>query len=282
MLKILREALKITNSNIILTIPLIIFVKVFDLYSAYSRYNLDSMPKLVIASVTVLLMFAVFCPSWLYMIKGAVENSKKIFVLDSGETKASINLFKTMPEGIGKFFLSFIGVYAIFAIIQIVLSPFVYVLGIKLIGSMDNVVLTNTQEMALSAASENNSMAVLIDNLTPEQIVFFAKWSLLFMVLTSVVMFLLMLWIPEILYKSPNPLKALFKSWGKLFKHPFETLRLFLVLWFIGLVILFFNTFSLVHPFAYLFMNVISFYFALFLTTSVFLYYNKRFCSDEQ
>ena len=73
MRELFKEATKITNYNIILTVPLIIFVKILDLYSLYSRYTVDSTPKFLLASITVLFMFGVFCSGWFYMVRGAVK-----------------------------------------------------------------------------------------------------------------------------------------------------------------------------------------------------------------
>lgn len=282
MFKLFRNAIKVTNSNIILTIPLIIFIKLIDLYSSYSNYNLDFLPKFIISTVTILFMFGIFCSAWFFMIHGAVDNSDKIFILDKDRTKASLILFKTVPEGISKLFLPFVGVYLIFLTIQVILTPVVYYLGVNIIGSLDAESLADIQTLALASASENNSMAVLLDKLQPAQIVFFAKWSLLFMVITSVVMYLLTLWVPEIVYNTTNPLKALFKSIAKLFNKFFETTFLFAMLWFFGFILLFLNTFSLINPIIYLIMNVISFYFILYMSVCIFLYYKSRFCKDEE
>ena len=60
MRELFKDAAKITNYNIILTIPLIVFVKVLDLYSLYSRYNIDTAMKFIIASITVLFMFGIY------------------------------------------------------------------------------------------------------------------------------------------------------------------------------------------------------------------------------
>ena len=73
MFSVFKDSFKIVNYNLLLTIPLIIFVKIFDLYTAY--VGVDSNLKLFIASVTRMLMFSVFCSGWLYMIKGAVDLS---------------------------------------------------------------------------------------------------------------------------------------------------------------------------------------------------------------
>ena len=96
MRELFKEAIKVTNYNIILAIPLIVFIKVLDLYSLYSKYNIDSTPKFLIASITVLFMFGVFCAGWFYMVKGAVKLSKKIFILDTDRAKATLHLFKKL------------------------------------------------------------------------------------------------------------------------------------------------------------------------------------------
>jgi len=203
MRELFKEASKITNYNIILAIPLIVFVKVLDLYSFFSRYHADTAPKLLLASLTVLFMGAVFCAAWFYMVKGAINLSKKVFVLDADRANASMNLFKSIPEGIGKYFLSFVGVYVIFFFIQIIATPIVYILGRHLIGRLDEVSTQNLITLANDPnLATNAGMANFIEKLTPEQIVFLGKWSLLFMLATSVVMYLLMLWIPEIIYKN--------------------------------------------------------------------------------
>lgn len=282
MFKLIKESFKITNSNIILTIPLIIFVKLLDLYSVYSRINLDTIPKFIVATITILVMFGIFCSMWFYMIKGAIENSKKVFVLDSDRTKASLNLFKKIPEGINKLFLPFSGIYIIFCIIQILLTPIVYLIGLKIISNLDTESLSNIQDLVLSSISESNSMIVLIDKMTPEQILFFAEWSILFMVLTSLIMYLLMLWIPEVVFNTKNPFFALFESITKLFRHFFSSLCLFSLLWFAGFILLFLNTFSMINPLIYFLTNVILFYFFLFVAICIFTYYDKRFCKDEE
>ena len=278
MRELFKDATKITNYNIILTIPLIVFVKILDLYSLYSKYTVDSTPKFVLASITVLFMFGVFCAGWFHMIKEAIQLSKKVFVLDADRARATLNLFKIIPDGIGKFFLSFVGVYVIFFVIQIIATPIVYLLGINIIGGLDPTSMQHLQEMTIDPAiASNQGMAAFIDSLTPEQIVFFGKWSLLFMSITSIIMYLLMLWIPEIIYKTPNPFVALWKSLVKLFKDFFTTVRLYLSLWFMGFALLFVNTFAVLNPFAYVFMSIVLFYFSVYFVILIFLYYDRKY-----
>ena len=278
MRKLFKDAAKITNYNLILTIPLIIFIKILDLYSLYSKYTVDSVLKFVLASITVLFMFGVFCAGWFYMVEGAINLSKKVFVLDEDRAKATLNLFKTIPDGVGKFFLSFVGVYVIFFFIQVIATPLVYFLGANIIGSLDDASMMSLQKTVMDpAVSANQGMASFIDKLTPEQIIFFGKWSLLFMVVTSIIMYLLMLWIPEIIYNTNNPLVALWRSVVKLFKDFFTSFRLYISLWLMGFALLFINTFAVINPVAYIIMSIALFYFSVYFVVLIFLYYDRTF-----
>ena len=278
MKNLFSDAAKITNYNLILTIPLIIFVKVLDLYSLYSKYTVDTVPKFILASITILFMFGVFCSGWFYMVERAIDLSKKVFVLDEDRAKATLNLFKTIPDGIGKFFLSFVGVYAIFFVIQLFATPIVYILGANIIGALDDASMLSLQKTVVDPSiASNQGMAAFIDKLTPEQIIFFGKWSLLFMVVTSIILYLLMLWIPEIIYKNTNPLVALWDSLVKLFKDFFVSFRSFISLWLMGFALLFINTFAVINPIAYIIMSIVLFYFSVYLVVVIFLYYDRTF-----
>jgi len=144
--------------------------------------------------------------------------------------------------------------------------------------------MQHLQELAInSELAANQGMPAFIDKLSVEQIIFFGKWSLLFMSVTSIVMYFLMLWIPEIICFTPNPFLALWKSIVKLFKDFFTTIRLFITLWFMGFVLLFINTFAVINPFAYIVMSIILFYFSVYLVVLIFLYFDKKYAGgDEQ
>lgn len=283
MRELFKQACKVTNSNIILAVPLILGIKMLDLYTFFSRAHIDSNQKILLTSITILFMSGVFCAIWFYMVKAAVGLSKKIFVLDADRANASLALFKTIPEGISSYFLSFVGVYLILFSIQILLTPLVYFLGVNLIGGLDE---TSTQQL-LQLASDpvmttGTGMAAFVENLTPEQIVFFGKWSLLFMIATSFVMYLLMLWMPEIMYKNTNPLTALFGSVGKLFRDFWNTLGMFLILWFIGFLLLFIYTFAIINPILYLLISIVMYYFIVYLSILIFLYYDNKYVEENE
>ena len=101
------------------------------------------------------------------------------------------------------------------------------------------------------------------------------------MLITSIIMYLLMFWIPEIIYKTPNPLVALWRSVVKLFKDFFSSFRFFISIWLMGFALLFLNTFAVINPLAYIIMNIILFYFTVFVVVAIFLYYDKKFVDME-
>lgn len=277
------KTFKITNNSIILTIPLIIGVKMLDLYSTFTKYTVDSFPKFILASLTMLFMFGVLSAAWFYIVKEAVSLSKKVFVLDKDRANATFSLFKLLPEGVGKFFLSFIGVYIIFFFIQILLTPLVYFLGINLIGDLDTVSMQTFYSLASDPSiSTNAGMAKFVESLTPEMIVFLGKWCLIFMAITSIVMFLLMLWIPEIIYKTPNALVALWRSIVKLFKDFADSLKLYLSIWLSGFLLLFLSSFAALTPLTYLVMSVLLFYFLVYFVLLVFVYYDEKYVSQDE
>ncbi len=284
MKNIFVDSFKITNNSIILAIPLILFIKIIDLYSMYSKYHLDTTLKFLVASLTVICMICAFCAGWFSMVKDAVKLSHKVFVLDKDRAKATLNLFKSLLDGVGKYFLSFLGACCIYIfVIQLIAAQLVWFIGGRLIGALDPSSMQQLQEISLSAAASNSaSMAILLDKMTPEMIAYFGKWSLLFVLVTFVVSFLLMLWIPEMLYKKNNPLIALGTSICKIFKNFISSLSIYISLWFVGFVILFINTFSIINPFAYLFMSILMFYFFVYMVIAIFLYYERKYVSDEE
>ena len=102
------------------------------------------------------------------------------------------------------------------------------------------------------------------------------------MLATSFVMYLLMLWVPEIIYKTKNPILALWRSVVKVFKDFWNTSRLFLSLWFSGFAILFVYTFAVINPLAYILVSILMFYFTVYLTVLVFLYYYKKYMAKNE
>ena len=277
MLEFLKKALKITNENFIIVLPFVLFYILLNLYLGYTKYMLDTVLEALIAMLTITFMFAVFLAGWNYMVKKALELSQKVFVFDEEAVKAHLGLIKTFPTGVGKYFLSFVGVVVIFVVLLILISQIIFYFGINFIGKVD---FTLDQITALTSSTKG--LLEFVENLPPEQYVILAKWNLLLMTASFVFSYLLMFWMPEIVYRTKNPLMALFKGIAKLFRKPLKSLGLFLLITFINFVLSFVMTFTLLLPILYFLFAAVYLYYIVYVIVLIFSYYENEFIKDAE
>lgn len=272
MLKLFKNAFKLTNEGIILATPLILFIWLITIYLTFAKGVVDTLPEAVSAVITLLCMVGAFCAGWFYMVKESIALSQKEFILDEDRAKEILNLIKKIPAGIGKYFLSFIGMSLITLVIFALFAICIYKLGMHFIGSIDF-----TAEQIKNAMSSPQDMKVFLDSLSIEQLYKLGNWNLLFMAASTLMSYMLMLWVPEIIYQTQNPLLALFKSIKKLFVKFGKSIALFVYLTLLNLVISFANTFSLLHPVIYMLMMIAYFYFLVYVIVLIFYYYDSEF-----
>jgi len=272
MKKLIHDAIKITNDNVILAIPLVIFMWLIGAYIGYSKFSADSILELTIAVVTILFMLGAFFSGWFYMIKEAVRLSKKIFVIDKDRTKAALELYKEFPAGIGKYFLTFIGIAIIFVTLFTLAAAALFKLGLILIGNVDFSPLQMKQ-----ALGTPDDMRLFIESLSEAQLIKLSKWNLLFMLGSAIISYITILWIPEVINGERNPAIALFKSIKKVIKKPLKTFGLFLFIGIFNFILSFLSTFAIYNPITYLIMMVAYFYFLVFIVVLLFLYYEKEY-----
>ena len=277
MLEYLKKALKITNENFIIVLPFVLFYILLNLYLGYTKYMLDTVLEALIAMLTITFMFAVFLAGWNYMVKKALELSQKVFVFDEEAVKAHLGLIKTFPTGVGKYFLSFVGVVVIFVVLLILISQIIFYFGINFIGKVD---FTLDQITALTSSTKG--LLEFVENLPPEQYVILAKWNLLLMTASFVFSYLLMFWMPEIVYRTKNPLMALFKGIAKLFRKPLKSLGLFLIITLINFVLSFVMTFTLLLPILYFLFAAVYLYYIVYVIVLIFSYYENEFIKDAE
>ncbi len=277
MKKLLRETIKITNDNIILAIPLVIFMWIIGAYLSYSKLSADSPGELLLAIVTILFMLGAFLSGWFYLVKEAVRISSEIFVIEKDRTKAALELYKEFPVGIGKYFLTFIGIAVILFLIFTLTGVVIFKAGLLTIGNID---LSPLQIKQILGTPED--MKLFVDSLTETQLIKLAKWNLLFMAGSAVISYLTILWVPEVVNGSKNPALALVNSVKKVFKKPLKTLGVFLFIGVLNFLLSFLSTFAIYNPLAYLIMMVVYFYFLVFIVVLIFLYYESEFLNPSQ
>ena len=137
MLKLFKRAFKLTNEGIISAIPLIFFIWIITLYLSFAKGVVDTLPEAISAILTLLCMIGAFCAGWFYMVKESVELSKQEFIMEEDRIKASFNLIKKFPAGIGKYFISFIVMSLIMLVIFALFTLGIYKIGMHFIGSID-------------------------------------------------------------------------------------------------------------------------------------------------
>ncbi len=276
MFKLYKEAFKTANDCIILAIPLVLFMWILSFYFAFSNAVVNEPAEIILAFITVLFMTAAFLSGWFYMVQNAIVVSRQVYVLDEDRAKATMNLFKVIPYGIGKYFLSFIGLILIFLFIVSLAGTLVYKFGIHYIGNVF------TQDQITAALSSTEDMKLFIDSLTVEQLIKLNLWNFLIMGTTTLISFLIMFWIPEIIYSTINPFTALFKSIKKVFVKFPKSVALFIYLSILNIFVSFLSTFAILHPLLYLLVMVICFYFIIYVVVLVFSYYEKEFNGTDK
>lgn len=277
MLEYFKKALKITNESFIIVLPLVAFYIILNMYLGYTKYMADTLLEFIIAILTITFMVAVFLAGWFYMIKKSVDLSKKVFVMDEEALKAHFNLIKEFPAGVGKYFLSYVGVSVIFVILMILISMGIFYLGINFIGKIDF-----TPEQITALTSSTQGLLNFVETLPAAQYMLLAKWNLLLMAASFLFSYLLMFWMPEIIYKTANPLKALFTGIGKLFKKPLKSLYLFVLITIINFVLSFIMTFTLLFPLLYFIFAVFYLYYVVYVLVLIFSYYDGEFVREEE
>lgn len=277
MFKLFKNAFRLTNEGILLAIPLILFLWLMTIYLTFAGSVVDTLPEALSALVTLLCMVGAFFAGWFYMVKKTLKIVKTEYVMDEDRAKALLSLMKQIPAGIGKYFVTFLGMSLFALLIFALYGALVYKFGLHFIGSIDF-----TPAQIKGAMASPQDMKAFLDSLTPEQIYTLGSWNLLFMAATSLLSFLLMLWIPEIIYQTQNPVIALFKSLKKLFVKFPKALLLFVYITFLNIVISFANTFAVLHPIIYMILMTIYFYFLVYVVVLIFYYYDTEFNDVEE
>lgn len=277
MFKLFKNAFRLTNEGILLAIPLILFLWLMTIYLTFAGSVVDTLPEALSALVTLLCMVGAFFAGWFYMVKKTLKIAKTEYVMDEDRAKALLSLMKQIPAGIGKYFVTFLGMSLFALLIFALYGALVYKFGLHFIGSIDF-----TPAQIKGAMASPQDMKAFLDSLTPEQIYTLGSWNLLFMAATSLLSFLLMLWIPEIIYQTQNPVIALFKSLKKLFVKFPKALLLFVYITFLNIVISFANTFAVLHPIIYMILMTIYFYFLVYVVVLIFYYYDTEFNDVEE
>lgn len=274
MIKYFKSAFKITNENIILTTPLILFLFLLSIYLEVARNAPATLLSMVLLLVTTLFMLAAFFAGWFNMVKKAIDLNKQQLP-DEERAKASFGLLKELPAGLGEYFLPFVGGIILYFLLFMVLSLISYKIGAHFLGKID--LTQNELRMILNSSDAK----MLISSIPSAKLAKLEIWYLLFLAVMTIHYFITMFLAPEIVINSKNPVIALGRSIAFIFKNFLNVIVLFLYVNVVSFAAsLAINGIMLLHFIPNFITALVSmllyFYFIVYVIVLVFLYYDSE------
>ncbi len=277
MLNTLKAAFKRTNDSIILATPLVILLSVIGLYSAYARVSVDTMPKAIVAIITLIVICAGCAACWFYAVKKTIKLSTKFFVFDTDRAKEFLNILKNLPKGIGELFLPFLFLITFDVIIFTLVAIFISWVVSTHIGTINPDLIAPNHYLISSEELLN-----MYSNLPERELFIVNAWYLLFSAFTIIFMFITFLWIPEIVYNEKNPLIALKNSFDKLFSKFSKTLGIYICTCILYLLTGIISAILMFYPLLYFFVLLLYYYYLLYAIILAFTYYEQEFIVPDE
>lgn len=278
MLKLFKNNFKTTNDCIILATPLIIFLSILGWYFNYALETANNIPKLILAGTTLLVMGCGFLSAWMYMTKKTLQLANKVFIFDKDRAKAFGELIMSLPRGIGKLFLPFVGVTVILILLYTLTITGATFIITKFVGTIDIANMFATKNLLVSSQELFNELLELPQN----EIIVINCWYLLVSSIIAIISFLTMFLIPEIVYSEKNPFKAILQSLKKIVITFPKSLLLFLYIYFLLITSAILNTILMFNPILYFFVLVILYYLIIYIVVLLFTYYEQTFIKGTE
>ena len=194
------------------------------------------------------------------------------------------SVFPLFYSGIGKYYLSFLGMFFLFFIFATLIIMGTFMLA--------NSIICDVSELGIDPnaffqiiSTDNNAINSFLTSLTAQQQAYFRAWNRLFFFSTHIFTFLLMLWIPEQVYTRKNLFVTLWTSVKKVVKNFPDLLCIFLTISFLNVVLTAFvllpvNNTVLLFVFSILSM-IVPLYLLLYDFYALFLYYQAKFVNSD-
>lgn len=267
MLKVFRDAFKISFDNLILFTPPLVFMMLVLLYFGAAEKYMDNPITMVISGIVLLVGTSIFMAGWFYMIMCAIFNFKNKIVYE--KSSDTFTLLKQFIVGIGDYFKPCLGFSTLALILFSLVLILSYYISLGLFGSSGVFLADFIKDFSSFMAFQS-----FLEDLTVNQLLIVYGWSAIFSLTMFIYSLFTLFWPAEIFYNTKNVLKALRNSVKILFKKP-QIILLFLIIIVLNNILMMFNVLSLMNPLALLFMTLIYVYFIVYIFVLLFLYYEK-------
>ncbi len=273
MLKVFKNAFKISFDNLILFTPPLVFMMLVLLYFGTAEKYMDNAIVMVVSALVMLIATSIFMAGWFYMIMCAIFNFKNKIVYE--KSSDTFTLLKQFIVGMGDYFKPCLG----FSILAIILFSIVlivsYYISLGLFGDSGVFLADFIKDFSSFMAFQ-----AFLDDLTVNQLLIVYGWSAIFSFTMFVYSLFTLFWPAEIFYNTKNVLKALRNSAIALIKHP-QVILLFFIIVVLNNVLMMFNILSLMSPISLLLMTLIYVYFIVYVFVLLFLYYEQKIQSNS-
>lgn len=273
MFKLFKDSFKMTNHCIILATPLIIFLSILGWYFTYTISAVDNIPKLILAIITSIIMISGLLSAWLYMAKKTLSISKRLILFENERIKAFLEIIYSIPKGIGKLFLSILGAVIIYIALFVSGTMLISFITTNFIANIDFFSIFDIDSLFVTSKELFDEIAMLSNN----ELLAINCWYALMLIFSTIISFLTILWIPEIVYTEKNPIKALYNSVIKLVTTFPKTLLLYVYIAILTIFISILNTLLMFNPFLFFLVLVLYYYFLVYIVVLLFSYYEQNF-----
>lgn len=273
MFKLFKDSFKVTNNCIILATPLIIFLSILGWYFTYTMSAVDNMAKLILAIITSIIMISGMLAAWLYMAKKTLSISKRVILFENERMKAFLEILSSLPNGIGRLFLSILGAVIIYIALFVSGTMLISFITTNFIANIDFFSIFDIESLFVTSKELFDEIAMLSNN----ELLAINCWYALMLIFSTIISFLTILWIPEIVYTEKNPIKALYNSVIKLVTTFPKTLLLYVYIATLTIFISILNTLLMFNPFLFFLVLVLYYYFLVYIVVLLFSYYEQNF-----
>jgi hypothetical protein len=271
-IKYFIDAFRYTNNNILLLSLLISAVFIVSMYFLIA--TMCGVNPIITMSVIILLMAAVASGLFYSVKKGISAGGED----NSHDIKSVFPIFYT---GVGTYYLSFLGMFFLFFIFAILIIMGTYELANHLICHVSELGLEPNMFFQILSLNDANLVNNILANLTLDQQAYFRAWNRMFFLSTHLLMFMLMLWIPEQIYTKRNLFTTLGASVKKVVSDIPNLLCIFLTISFLNVVLTAFVLLPISNTILLFIMSIFSIivpcYLLLYAFYVIFLYYKTKY-----
>lgn len=266
--KIIKETFNILNKNLWLLFLFMTISYIGVIYFSIIRVAAHTTFQLIVAGFTLLFIAVAGVAGFFNTLKNTVDleyNPAK------REEFSGFELLKSFPRGVSEYFLPSLGIVLLYLVITFIMFNVALIIGSKFIG-----MFSFTPEDLSKAFVSMEALAEFQKNLSPEDLAKLAGWHLLYMVITSVMTYLLIYWLPETFYNTKNSALALFRGIKKVVTNPLCALKLFVVIVMV-------NIFTSVLMAVLMPIPVLMFYFygLVYILMLIFNFYREKYVIRE-